>query len=275
MQFYTRDAIQAFDSVRFLYIKTTLTGHVFTLTLSRPEKRNAFTPTMAGEIAFALAYAHYNSDVRCVIVNAGGPVFCAGADLHAFHDPSADEINASLPAPLEEIRLGDVFAALSKPCIAQVEGAVLAGGFLIICGCTSVISVPEAVFGLPEVKRGIWPMQVMASLLPVVSQRKMLEMAITGRHYSAAEALQMGLLTAVVEQEKIAYEVGLLASQICENAPLAIQKGMQAMRHIQSIPDSEKHIYLKAQLDDLLQSDDAKEGAKAFAEKRRPVWKNR
>nr|WP_295927311.1 enoyl-CoA hydratase-related protein [uncultured Dyadobacter sp.] len=275
MQFYTRDAIQAFDSVRFMYIKTTLAGHIFTLTLSRPEKRNAFTPTMAAEIAFALAYAHYNDDVRCVIVNAEGPVFCAGADLNAFHDPTMDQVNTSLPAPWEEIRLGDAFAALSKPCISQVEGPVLAGGFLIICGCTLVISVPEAVFGLPEVKRGIWPMQVMASLLPVIPQRKILEMAITGRNYSSAEALQMGLLTEVVEREEIASKVGALADQICENAPLAIQKGVQAMRHIQAIPDSEKHSYLKTELDYLLQSEDAREGAKAFAEKRKPVWKNR
>src|SRR5688500_16678310 len=138
MRFYTEEDIRTFDNVRFLHIKTAKAGHLFTLTLSRPEKRNAFTPTMAEEIIFALAYEHYEAGIRCVVLKADGPVFCAGADLNAFHDASANMVNPTLPAIREEARLGDAFNELLKPCIAQVEGAVLAGGFLMICGCTFV-----------------------------------------------------------------------------------------------------------------------------------------
>jgi enoyl-CoA hydratase/carnithine racemase len=275
MRFYTEEDIKAFDNVRFLHIKTARAGHLFTLTLARPEKRNAFTPTMAEEIIFALAYAHYEADIRCVVLKAEGPVFCAGADLNAFHDPLANTVNPTLPAIREEARLGDAFNELLKSCIAQVEGPVLAGGFLMICGCTFVFSVPEAAFSLPEIKRGIWPMQVMASLLPIIPQRKILEMSITGKAYSGQEAMEMGLVTDLAGKETIGAEVNALAAQICNNAPLAIQSGMRSLQEIQNRPQSEQHAFLKSELDKLLQTADAKEGALAFKEKREPIWKGK
>ncbi|MCF0061519.1 enoyl-CoA hydratase-related protein [Dyadobacter chenwenxiniae] len=275
MRFYTEEDVQDFGSVKFLYIKTSLSNHIFTITLSRPEKRNAFTPTMAEEIIFALAYANYNNKVRCLIINAEGSVFCAGADLNAFHDTSANTKNSTLPAIREEAKLGDAFNEVYKPTIAQVEGPVLAGGFLIICGCTFVFSVNDAVFSLPEVKRGIWPMQVMASLSRVISARKILEMCITGKSYNAEEALELGLLTHITETESIKNEVQTMAAQIAQNAPYAIQQGMKAFQKLKQIPESEKHSFLKAELDQILASEDAKEGVQAFKEKRSPNWKGR
>ncbi|WP_439557952.1 enoyl-CoA hydratase/isomerase family protein [Dyadobacter sp.] len=275
MQFYTEEDIQTFDHVRFMYITATLTGQTFTITLNRPEKRNAFTPTMAEEIIFALAYAHYSSEVRCVVVQAAGTVFCAGADLNAFHDPAANRINDTLPRIREEARLGDAFEALLKPAIAKVEGPVLAGGFLIVCGCTFVISTSNANFSLPEVKRGIWPMQVMASLTKVIPERKALELAITGRSYSAKEMLDFGLINVIKEESEIDFEVNALADLICANAPLAIQAGISAVRQMKHMPENERHAFLKGQLDLLLQSEDAEEGVSAFKEKRKPIWKGK
>lgn len=271
MRFYTEEDIQAFDNVRFLHIKTARAGHLFTITLARPEKRNAFTPTMAEEIIFALAYAHYVADIRCVVLKAEGSVFCAGADLHAFHDPAANTVNVLLPRIHEEARIGDAFNELLKPCIAQVEGPVLAGGFLMICGCTFVFSVPEATFSLPEVKRGIWPMQVMASLAPILSEKKILEMSITGKVYSGKEAFEMGLVTHLTQT--IEEEVNALAAQICNSAPVAIQSGMRSLHELKKLPQNEQHTFLKSELDKLLKTEDAKEGALAFKEKREPSWK--
>ncbi|TDE11928.1 enoyl-CoA hydratase-related protein [Dyadobacter psychrotolerans] len=275
MQFYTKQDVEKFDDIPLLFIQTSLEDHIFRITLNRPEKRNAFTPTMAAEITFSLAYAHHHPHVRCVILDAKGPVFCAGADLNAFHDAIADTVNHNLPVPNQEIRLGDAFAQLLKPSIAVVEGPVLAGGFLLICGCNFVLSVPEATFSLPEVKRGIWPMQVMASLMPIIPSRKILEMAITGRSYNANEALGMGLITSIIDLEKISWEAKVLAKTICNNAPYAIQSGMEACQNLSNIPKIEHHSYLKSQLDKLLESEDAQEGALAFKQKRNPVWKGR
>ncbi|MCF2445641.1 enoyl-CoA hydratase-related protein [Dyadobacter sp. CY345] len=275
MFFFKEEDVAKFYTVRFLYIKTSLKGNVFEIILNRPEKRNAFTPTMASEIAFALAYAKSQVDIRCVIIKAEGPVFCAGADLNAFHDPTIDLKNLTLAEPIEEVRLGDAFANLHKPCIAQVEGSVFAGGFLIVCGCTFVVSLPEASFSLPEVKRGIWPMQVMASLLEIIPKRKILEISITGKSYSAEEAKNIGLVTQIVNKEVIEHEVNKLADLICSNAPYAVKSGMEALQNISDIAENDRHIYLKAQLDKLLKSEDAKEGTAAFKEKRNPIWKGK
>ena len=275
MLFFKEEDIAKFDTVQFLYIKTFLKGNIFEITLDRPEKRNAFTPTMANEIAYALAYAKGQIEIRCVIMKAEGPVFCAGADLNAFHDPMADQKNLTLPESIEEVRLGEAFASLHKPCIAQVEGSVFAGGFLIICGCTFVVSVPEANFSLPEVKRGIWPMQVMASLLDVIPKRKILEMSITGKSYSAEEGLHLGIVTQISDKETIEKEVHKLANVICSNAPYAIKSGIEALQKISDIAETDRHKYLKSQLDKLLKSEDAKEGTAAFKEKRNPIWKGK
>ena len=275
MLFFKEKDVAKFDTVQFLYIKTSLKGNIFEITLSRPEKRNAFTPTMADEITFALAYAKNQIEIRCIIIKAKGPVFCAGADLNAFHDPTADQKNQTLPESIEEVRLGDAFAHLHKPCIAQVEGPVFAGGFLIICGCTFVVSVAEANFSLPEVKRGIWPMQVMASLLEIIPKRKILEMSITGKSYSAEEALHLGLVTQIVEKEVIEEEVHKLAAIICSNAPYAIKSGIEALQNLSTIHEDKRHSYLKSELNSLLNSEDAKEGTAAFKEKRAPIWKGK
>lgn len=275
MLFFKEEDVAKFDAVQLLYIKTSLKGNVFEIILSRPEKRNAFTPTMASEIAFVLAYAKSQIEIWCVILKAEGPVFCAGADLNAFHDSTADQKNQTLPEPLGEVRLGDAFANLHKPCIAQVEGSVFAGGFLIICGCNFVVSIPEANYSLPEVKRGIWPMQVMASLLDLIPKRKILEMSITGKSYSAEEALHLGLVTQIAEKEVIENEVNNLADLICSNAPYAIKSGMQALQNVSDIAENDRHNYLKSQLDLLLKSEDAKEGTAAFKEKRTPTWKGK
>jgi methylglutaconyl-CoA hydratase len=274
MRFYTADDVQAFGAVRFLYIKTTLEGCILRITLDRPEKRNAFTPTMVEEIIFALAFAHYNQQVRCVVIAGAGPVFCAGADLNSFHNASNIR-NTTLPEIREEAILGDAFAELHKPSIAQVEGPVLAGGFLIICGCTFVISTPDATFGLPEVKRGVWPMQVMASLLSIVHERKALEMAITAKVYSSAEAHRYGLVTEIIGKEEIKDKVYDLAKTVCRNAPFAIQAGMRVFQELPLIPENKRHAYLKDQLAIILQTEDAKEGIAAFKEGRDPSWQGK
>lgn len=275
MRFYTREDVKIFDAVRFSFLKASIDGHVFHITLNRPEKRNALTPTMVEELIYALAFAHYHSDIRCLVIAAEGPVFCAGADLNAFHNTSNNNANSTLPKIREEAILGDAFAELHKPSIAQIEGSVFAGGFLIICGCTFVLSTPEATYSLPEVKRGIWPMQVMASLLTVIPARRVLEMAITAKVYDADEALRFGLISEVVQKDNLADKVGQLAEAICLNAPTAIQAGMKAYQELPLIPENERHSYLKNQLAIILQTEDAKEGIAAFKEKRFPIWQGK
>ncbi len=272
--FYTPEQLRTLPDTGFRYLKISRSGHVFIITLNRPEKRNAFHQPMAEEIAFALAYANQEETIRCVVIRAEGPVFCAGADLGSFlHD--GQEERSTLPAPLLPVNLGEAFASLHKPSIAQVEGPVYAGGFLILAGVTFAYAVPETGFSLPEVKRGLWPMQVMASLKTILPTRKILEMCITARIYTAEEALAMGLVTGITGKETIEKVVMNLARDISENAPLAISKGIEALRSLSGQPSGSDYRALREKLEFLLQSADAAEGIAAFKDKRKPVWKNR
>ena len=272
--FYTPEQLRTLPDTGFRYLKTSRSGYVLTVTLNRPEKRNAFHEPMAEEIAFALGYAAREETIRCLVIKAVGPVFCAGADLTSFLDDGKENIR-TIPAPLRPVNLGEAFATLNKPSIAQVEGPVYAGGFLVLAGVTLAYAVPEAVFSLPEVKRGLWPMQVMASLKAILPARKILEMCITARTYTAGEALAMGLISFVARKEIIENEVTGLARDISENAPLAISKGIEAFRSLSGQPSGADYRTLREKLEFLLQSEDAAEGIAAFKEKRSPVWKNR
>lgn len=273
--FFTESDIQNYSKVTFQLIKIKHEGHLFTITLNRAEKRNAFTPTMLQELAFALAFAHQSQNIWCVLIEAEGPVFCAGMDLTIFQNPALDIQNESLPKPIKEITIGDAFKNLEKPCIAKVEGSVFAGGFLIIGGCSFVVSVDDALFGLPEVKRGIFPMQVMATLLKIMPQRKAMEMAILGKNYSAKEAFELGVVTHLSTKESIEQDTNNLINSILENSPFAIKKGLEAMNNFQNFPENEQHHYLLGILQEIRDSEDAKEGILAFKEKRQPVWKNK
>lgn len=272
--YFKDEDIAAFNGAELKLIKTELRQNVFVITLNRPEKRNAFTPTMVHEIAFALAYANSRKDIWCVKLEAEGPVFCAGMDLNVFQNPSLDIINETLPKPQNEITLGDAFNSLMKPSVAVIKGDVIAGGFLLIGGCTFVVATEKVSFSLPEVQRGIFPLQVMATLLKIMPQRKVLEMCITGRKYSAEEAYALGLVSHLSGIDEIGSDTDNLLNTILSGSPLAINKGMEAFRNLSVIPDGEQHQYLISVLQEIRNSADAQEGIQAFREKRAPMWHN-
>src|ERR1700761_1819432 len=113
--FFASSAVDRYNSVTFNFIATEQKGHVFYITLNRPEKRNAFTPTMVNELAYALEYANTRMDIWCVLIRANGPVFCAGMDLTVFQNPDLDTINQHLPEPFKPVLLGDAFRLMNKP----------------------------------------------------------------------------------------------------------------------------------------------------------------
>ena len=118
-------------------------------------------------------------------------------------------------------------------------------------------------------------MQVMASLIDIIPKRKILEMSITAKSYSAEEALRLGLVTQISDKEIIEDEVNELSNIICSNAPFAIKSGIEALQNLSTIHEDKRHSYLKSELNNLLKSEDAKEGTVAFKEKRTPIWKGK
>jgi enoyl-CoA hydratase/carnithine racemase len=269
---FTQDQLDQFNQTTLAYIETTEKDHLLTITLNRPDKKNALTPVFFREIAFAIRYATAKRDIWGVLIEAKGDVFCAGADLKSFAG-QPEETNSTVPEPSKEVVMGDVFSGLHKPCIAKVHAPVFAGGFLIICGCTHVIAADNTTFSLPEVKRGLFPFQVMHSMLQIMPPRAVLDFCMRARTVNAGEAEKLGLVSKAVPADKLAEEVNALVEEIFQYSPSGIRLGLEAYDNLKNVEPGEAHNYLKQMLGEALQTEDAAEGLKAFMEKRKPVWK--
>ncbi|MEL6989520.1 MAG: enoyl-CoA hydratase-related protein, partial [Bacteroidota bacterium] len=157
-----------------------------------------------------------------------------------------------------------------KPTITKVTGDVYAGGFFFLAGSNIVIAQKDLKFGLPEVKRGLFPFQVMECLTHVMPTRKVLDWCMRGYNLPVEEAMQLGLVTQIVEASAIDQVVNEIVKAIKENSPTAIRHGLIAFDHIKD--RTAQHQYLMEMFMKTLGSRDGQEGIKAFKEKRKPVW---
>ena len=267
---YTAQQTTSLPTNGFRYLLTSLDDHVLTITLNRPQKKNALHPPMLAELAFTLAYAHHNSAVWLVVLAATGDTFCAGMDLKSL--TAGSEETPTVPEPADPVRLGELLQQLDKPTIAQVQGGVYAGGFLLVAGCTYAVAVETATFSLPEVKRGLFPFQVLALLLDLMPARKALDLCLRVQTLTATEALAVGLVTDKVPADQLLTTVGRLADELKQFSPTAIQFGLRARRALKSLPPDQQQAYLYEQFVQLQQTPDAREGMTAFLEKRSPKW---
>lgn len=266
---YTAEQVSRLPQEQFAHLLVRHEGHVLHLRLNRPEKKNALNPTLVRELAFAMNYARFTSSVRLVIVSAEGNVFCAGADLKAFMGGDAGD-SSSIPQPDGEVLPGELFKTVHKPVIVRVDGDVYAGGFLFLAGATLVVARTGIRMALPETKRGLFPFQVMASLLEVMPRRRVLDWCIRGYDLPVEKALEWGLVTHLAEAGAMDELVQTLSDEITANSPMAIHLGLQASDQLRHLPPAEQHAYLQQMLMQTFQLPDAQEGIQAFREKRKP-----
>ena len=178
--------------------------------------------------------------------------------------------NSTVPIANSKILIGELFNKLYKPKICQLEGDVFAGGLLLVAGCNYVISIDGLKLGLPEVKRGLFPMQVMESLSKVIPNKKVIDWCIRGYDLDVKIANKWGLISQIVDQSKIESSVSRWLDQVINNSPTAIKYGLEANHKINT--SESNHVYLSEMLDLVLNSNDANEGISAFKEKRKPNW---
>ncbi len=269
MKLYTPEQTKKIHSHTFAYLEVSEEEHVLKLTLDRAGKKNALHPQMVNEIAFALHYAHFEKDIWIIEVGAKGDIFCAGADLKAMAG-IIEEHNSTVPLPSGEILIGELFNKVYKPTIAKITGDVYAGGFFFLAGCNIVVAQDDLKFGLPEVKRGLYPFQVMAALLKVMPERKVVDWCIRGYNLPVNEAKEYGLVTEAVPRSVINERVEKIIEELKQNSPSAIRMGLESYDHIKS--SASEHKYLFDMLTKTISSNDGREGLKAFREKRKPIW---
>jgi enoyl-CoA hydratase/carnithine racemase len=245
-------------------------GPIALIRLNRPDQRNAVNMALMAELTEALARLEAEADLVVGILTGAGKIFCAGMDLAAF---AAGE-RPGITDP--EHFAGFVSRKRTKPIIAAVNGGAIAGGFEIVLACDMVIAEQGAIFSLPEVKRGIIAAGGGAFRLPRRLPAAIAnEILLTGDSISAERALAFGLVNEVVPGSDLVAAALKLAARIAVNAPLALQLTLDMARNSVALAEAEAWAASDAAWGRIDVSEDALEGARAFKEKRPPVWKYR
>jgi enoyl-CoA hydratase len=246
-----------------------VTDGIMTVTLNRPEAKNAANRAVAVGVAAAMDELDSNDSIHVAILTGAGGTFCAGMDLKAF---------VSGEMPMVE---GRGFAGLTespprKPLIGAIEGYALAGGLELAISCDLLVTADDAKFGIPEVKRGLAAAAGGLIKLPrQIPSRLAMELAITGDFITAQRAYEIGLVNQVVPSGTALEAAKALAARIVANGPLAVAISKQVI--LESADWSEEEMWQKQQeiVMPVFGSEDAMEGSIAFAEKRAPNWKGK
>jgi enoyl-CoA hydratase len=242
---------------------------VATVTLNRPERRNALSPRMLAELLATLQRVRSDREVRAVLLTgAGDRAFSAGADLDAMTRPAGE-----LERHSDRGLFADVFLAcgrLGKPLVGCVNGAALGGGFGLALCCDVLVAADTAVFGTPEIRVGLWPMMVMAVVIRNLGRKRAMELFLSGERISAARALEWGLVNRVVPAGEALQTAREWAAQMTGWSPAVLSLGRDALHAIDGMDLESALRYLQAQLTVASLTDDSKEGITAFLEKRPP-----
>ncbi|MEJ1163104.1 enoyl-CoA hydratase-related protein [Variovorax sp. CCNWLW186] len=251
-------------------VREEMRGPVMWLTIDREERRNAISAGVLSAMSNALACANQDRAVRAVVITGSGTrAFCAGADLQSGTSFKFDyaEPHQGFANLFRQARQSTV------PLIARINGACMAGGMGIMGMCDMAVASSQAVFGLPEVKVGLFPAQVLSVLGNLLPRRVLAEMCITGEPISAAQALEYRLVNQV--SDDLDATVDWLLGRMLDKSPAAIRRGLYTMKKIEAMAFEESMAFTESQIGLFALTEDAAEGQLAFREKRKPQWSGR
>jgi len=249
-------------------------GPIGWLTLNRPDKRNALSLELMGDMLNKLAQVAQDKETRILVVRGTGPAFCAGHDMSEMAGTAPDIHH------LREIfsRCSEMMLRLQKlpqPVIAQVHGIATAAGCQLVAACDMAIAEAGARFATPGVKIGLFCTTPMVPLVRVVGRRRAMEMLVSGRFVSAEEAERFGLVNRIVPAEKLAEETRNWAMELAQASRFTLAFGKQAFYHQVDLEETVAYGYAKEAIAMNALAEDAQEGMRAFLEKRRPEWRDR
>ena len=246
-------------------------GRVTLLRLHRPEVRNALSGELIDTLTTALTELDRSPDVGAIVLTGSGKVFCAGGDLKNAMSSQEGFLHSHqqrgrYAALLEQL------PSLGTPVISAVNGDAMGGGLGLAIAADLVLANPAARFGTPEIRLGLFPWMILAVLQREVPRKKLAKIIYTGGSWTAEEALDLGLLTAISHGD-VVKEALALAQQIASFSPSTLAMGKRALQHISDLPYSAALSHMHDQLTLNLLTDDAREGIAAFLDRRQAHWK--
>jgi enoyl-CoA hydratase len=248
-------------------------GPIAVLTFNNPGKRNALSADMRGALPGVLAGLAADPDVRVLVVTgAGDRAFVSGADISEFGEQrTSPAARAEFDRGMAEI--SHSWASVGKPVIAMIRGYCMGGGLLTALQADIRIAADDSQFGIPAARLGLgYGFAGVTALMKLIGPAWTAEMLFSARRFDAAEALQMGLINRIVPAERLRPEVMSLAASIAANAPLTVAAAKAAIREAGRSPDARDLARVEAMVEACFQSQDYREGQRAFAEKRPPVF---
>ena len=249
--------------------------YIAQITMSRPDVRNAFNDEMIADLTQAFTQLGARDDVRCIVLAAQGPAFCAGADLNWMRkmaDYSADENLADAAKLAEMLR---VIYTCPKPTVARVQGDVVAGGMGLVAACDIAVSVDTAHYCLSEVKLGLIPATISPYVIRAIGARAAHRYFLTAERFSALEALRIGFVHEVVLAEQLDVKVGEITAALCSASPNAVKVCKKLVQEVANRQISQPLIaQTVAGIADIRSSAQGKEGVSSFLQKRKPSWLN-
>jgi len=255
------------------YVDYTTSDQVGYITLNRPDKRNALSYDLVGELKTCFDQAENDGSVKVIVLKANGDTFCAGADLAYLQDLQEFSFEQNVA---DSNHLKDLFLkiyTLKKVVIAQVQGHALAGGCGLATVCDFTFSVPEAKFGYTEVKIGFIPAIVMIFLLRKVGEAKAKQLLLSGELVSATEAANLGLVNRIIPKAELEHQVTQFARQLVEtNSATSMMMTKQMIAQVQSMTLDEALTFASQMNAKARATDDCKRGIAAFLNKEKIKW---
>lgn len=248
---------------------------IATITLNRPEKRNAINAGITTGLNQDLDRADQDPDVAVIILTGAGGNFCSGADLGGGGFSGRQSFLEIHEGRGQYAQLLLKMNKCRKPILAAIEGYCLAGGMGLCLSSDLAIASEDAQFGTPEIKRGLWPYMVTAVLIRSLGRKKALELCLTGDRIPVAEAERIGLINYAVSKAEFRDRVDRMAGKLASFSPAIMGLGKRSFYQMADMSVEDALEYLKSQLTINSQTEDIVEGVSAFIEKRDPQWKGR
>ena len=263
------------DTVTYQTVLYEVKEHVGLITLNQPERRNPLGDVVIAELLDVFTRAEQDPEVRVLLLTGAGEAFSAGGDQREF---AARLAQPAAQTYADGRKTGEFLIKvwkLTKPLVGAVNGGAYGGGVALVAASHLAVASERAVFGITEIRFGLFPMTILPVVRAAIGDRKTLELALTGRVIDAAEALNIGLVSRVVPHEQLHAAAWELAQEIASRSPLATHLGLIAFQESTHMDTETAIRHLHTLRAVLLQSEDAHEGATAFLEKREPRWRGR